>query len=271
MVGTKTAPPNPREELPKAGLRAARAGLRTAPALRPEVVPDTTAPQVSVSAVPRRVEPNQSVALSVHATDDAEVVELRLEIDGVPVALNDDDRATFTSDVPGVHRIVARAVDSSGNTGSVELTIGVADSADTEPPILSVSAPVADDEWTYLHDVIGTVADANLLEHRVELRRVGSEAWTTLSVASAPASNAVLARLDTTLLENGYHELRLTAQDANGLESELVVPFRVGGQAKPGVVQLDIVDMAVSMAGIPITVVRSFTASRMPARRTRSC
>src|SRR5207302_763265 len=72
--------------------------------------------------------------------------------------------------------------------------------------------------------------------------------------------------LDTTLLEDGYYELRLSAGDVNSRQSSTTVPFRVGGQVKPGVVALSLVDSVVPMAGIPLSVVRSYD-SRVKASR----
>jgi hypothetical protein len=74
-----------------------------------------------------------------------------------------------------------------------------------------------------------------------------------------------LGTLDTTLLENGYYELRVSARDVNQNASQAQVLVRVDGQAKPGIVQLSFVDAVVPMAGIPISVVRSYD-SRVKTR-----
>jgi hypothetical protein len=74
-----------------------------------------------------------------------------------------------------------------------------------------------------------------------------------------------LGTLDTTLLENGYYELRVRARDVNQSEGSAQVLVRVDGQAKPGIVQLSFVDAVVPTAGIPISVVRSYD-SRVKTR-----
>jgi RHS repeat-associated protein len=76
----------------------------------------------------------------------------------------------------------------------------------------------------------------------------------------------VLATLDTTLLENGYHELRVEAEDLDGNTTSIIRPVRVSGQAKVGVVQLSFVDAAIPVAGIPVTVVRTYDSRRKDVR-----
>lgn len=55
-------------------------------------------------------------------------------------------------------------------------------------------------------------------------------------------------------------------QDLNGNASEVVRPFLVDGQAKVDPVQLSFVDAAIPVAGIPVTVVRSYDSRRKNER-----
>lgn len=222
------------------------------------VVPDTHAPSVTIAALPVRVAPNQRITLTVTATDDADVASRTLAINGVPFELNSSHQAVFVSDVPGAYLVTASATDPSGNVGTATLSIGVTDAADVTAPVVGITTPSKDADLSYVHDIVGSVSDANLMGYRLDVRRIGSETWRQIGRGYAGSVSGVLGQLDTTMLENGYYELRLTGDDVNARTAQQTIPFRVSGQAKVGVVQLDFVDMVVPMAGIPITIGRHY-------------
>ncbi len=89
------------------------------------------------------------------------------------------------------------------------------------------------------------------LAHRPE----GETTWTVFGQGSGPA---VAAQLDPTLLLNGIYEVRLEATDVFGQSTTADGNVQVGGAMKPGVVTLSFADLTVPMAGLPITVVRTY-------------
>ncbi len=202
--------------------------------------------------------PGGTLTLTALASDEVGVSSLEVTIDGAPAQLDENGQLDFSSSSPGVHTVVVTAVDASGNVSTKTLLVGVQDAGDTTPPVVAISTPAKDAEATYLQAIVGTASDPNLMGYTLEQRRIGESSWTQVAQGYQSVQDGALGTLDATLLRDGYYELRLTAHDVNGQSSQVAIPVRVEGQAKVGVVQLSFVDMAVPMAGIPITVVRSY-------------
>lgn len=89
------------------------------------------------------------------------------------------------------------------------------------------------------------------LAHRPE----GETTWSVFGQGSGPV---VTAQLDPTLLLNGIYEVRLEATDVFGQSTTAEGNVQVDGAMKPGVVTLSFADLTVPMAGLPITVVRTY-------------
>jgi RHS repeat-associated protein len=242
------------------------AGLFATQTFTVTVAADTTAPLVSIGASPLRFQPGDQTLLTVTATDAAPIAGLTLSVDGVPLALDAEGQAYFTSTTPGAHSVLATATDASGNVGTGTTVVGVSDAADTTPPVVAITAPAELAELTFLHDVAGTATDDNLLRYELSLIRVNETAGRTLATGTTPVTAAPLAQLDTTLLENGLYQLRLFAEDVNGRSASVDHAVRIDGGAKVGIFQLAFVDLQVPMAGIPIAVVRSYD-SRVKSKR----
>jgi YD repeat-containing protein len=223
-----------------------------------EIAADAHAPLVTVIASPDRIDPGQTSLVTVLAIDDAAVTSLVLTVDGGVVPLDGNGQYTFTASTPGAHALVATATDPSGNAGVGTGAIGVTDPADTTAPTVSISQPAEDAELTFVHDVVGTVQDPNLLHYRLLHQRIGETAEVEFARGHAEALNAALGSFDTTLLRNGYYRLILEATDVNGRSARAVVPVRVDGGAKVGIFRISFVDLSIPMAGIPLTVVRSY-------------
>ncbi len=129
---------------------------------------------------------------------------------------------------------------------------------DTTSPAVSIAIPADDAIITLPTDIVGTVTDANLLRYAIDLAPVGRGTFVRIASGTAPATGGVLGRLDPTLLENGLYRLRLTAEDVNGQLTVLDRVVRVQGLAKVGHVRLSFIDLSVPVAGIPVTVVRTY-------------
>ena len=62
--------------------------------------------------------------------------------------------------------------------------------------LAALKAAVKDQELSYIHDITGTVTDANLLGYTLERRRIGAASWTQfgqgyLGVTSGAAAAAI--------------------------------------------------------------------------------
>jgi RHS repeat-associated protein len=149
------------------------------------------------------------------------------------------------------------AVDVAGN--GIDENCNGADSiaGDGTLPAAVIASP---DETAVLAlpvDIIGTASDAHLLRYRLELSRVDATTSTIIGSGTAPVVNGVLGRLDPTLLENGLYRVLLIVEDTNAQVSFDQRVYQIDG-AKVGHSRLSFVDLEVPVAGIPITVVRTY-------------
>jgi RHS repeat-associated protein len=222
-------------------------------------VPDTTAPEVSLSIAPRTVAIGASVLLTVSATDDLGVALTRLEIDGTAVALDASGRAVYTPAAVGSYTVVASAWDATGNSASASDSFKAADPAtDTTPPAVELASPAADSEVTAPAAIIGTVADENLVSYALEFAPEGESGFTLLASGDTPVANDVLGQLDPTLLTNGIVQLRLSATDVAGQTASTSVTYLVSGDLKVGINAIAFTDLQVPVSGIDLTIRRSY-------------
>jgi RHS repeat-associated protein len=226
------------------------------------VYADTQAPRVQLTASLARFAPGEITTLSVSAQDQVSVASVQLAIDGAPWPLDAQGKASYRSQQPGPHRAIATATDPAGHSASAELILAVTQAGDSTAPTAAFGAGIAEGVYTYIHDIVGSVADDNLLRYTLSVQREGTSSWTVLNSGTHNVTNGVVGKLDATRLVNGIYQLRLLVEDINGLTTELIRPVRVDGGAKVGVVQLSFTDVQVGMHGFPISVVRTYDSRR---------
>ena len=72
------------------------------------------------------------------------------------------------------------------------------------------------------------------------------------------SGGATLASLDTTTLANGSYVIRLQGTDSNGYQRDSGILITVTGEYKPGRVRFTITDLTIPVAGLPITIARTY-------------
>src|SRR5207247_4341660 len=82
--------------------------------------------------------------------------------------------------------------------------------------------------------------------------------FTTIATGTSPVDGGVLGRLDPTLLINDFYTLRLTVFDLGGNSDQSTVQVQVTRDQKIGNFTVAFQDLTVPMAGIPITVLRTY-------------
>jgi RHS repeat-associated protein len=100
-----------------------------------------------------------------------------------------------------------------------------------------------------------------LQSYQVEVAPIGSDTFVEVFTQSdnpAEVENGILGQFDPTLLANGPYTLRLSAVDNNGATSAIETQIEVAGDLKLGNFQLSFTDLEVPVAGIPITVTRTY-------------
>ncbi|HOP93990.1 MAG TPA: Ig-like domain-containing protein [Acetivibrio thermocellus] len=102
------------------------------------VQPDTTVPSVSISSTASTITAGKSFTITVNASDNIGVVSIEVDIDGVPISLDENNKYTVTPTEAGTIVITAKAYDKAGNEGIATRSITV--QADTTKPSVSISS-----------------------------------------------------------------------------------------------------------------------------------
>ena len=222
-------------------------------------VPDTTPPEITLTITPHTVALGDSVTITVAAVDNVTVTAVSLEINGTPVILDPSGSATYTPPVLGPYTAIARAVDPSGNESEKTDTFRAADPAgDTQAPLVSIAGPVDDQEVTDITDITGTVTDLTLVQYTLSYAPVGSSDYTIFASGDREKENDILGSLDPTLLNNGFYDIRLWAEDLNGRTSTANVVVSITGDLKLGQFAVSYKDKALNIGRFPLDVTRAY-------------
>ncbi|MCS7468222.1 putative Ig domain-containing protein [Stieleria sp. ICT_E10.1] len=222
-----------------------------------DVIADAVAPQVAIQVSENPATVNSDVFVQVTASD-AAVESLTLHFNGVPVALDGSGRGRFSSQQAGTFVLEATAVDQAGLEGKQTVQIEVLESATAGAPIVSISSPTFGHQVTGPVDVIGTVTDDTLVSYTLSYAPLGGGEFIEIASGTDPVTDGVLGRFDPTLLGNDTYILQLFAQDASGKTSTEQILVDVIGELKIGNFALSFTDLSIPVAGIPITVARTY-------------
>jgi uncharacterized delta-60 repeat protein len=246
---------------------------------------DTMAPIVTIASLGTVQLPGPTgkqeaeVWFYVTARDNTAILpeSLTLTIDGEPVALDAYGRGSVVFktayneqnpppyyDLPnlGPHTLVATAEDIFHNEGTTTETINVVD--DDEAPVAAITTPDEDHAAiTYITNIEGTATDANLKRWTLTLLDPDDELYSKVLAEGTTnmPDQSTLASLDPTLLPNGLYELELEVIDQLGRMTVVTRPISIAGQAKVGNVRFSETDLVIPVAGIPITLTRSYDSA----------
>ena len=218
-------------------------------------------PQVTIELTPSfPSRPGQPVVIHVLADSLADIIGLTVTIDGQPLILNADGRATIVADRPGQRQIVAVATDADGLVGSQSLIWKVRDPLDTEAPRVELAASFAN---PLLVDGVlrGTVSDLNLDNWTLELRRQDQDLYQLLATGTQPVTGGELARLDLLDLPNGFYVLRLTARDVARRVARTEALIEVRTPTKRAFIMQE-TDLTVTVGGVAVEVTRVYDSTR---------
>jgi RHS repeat-associated protein len=219
---------------------------------------DTQAPQVILTLSANPVDLGTSDMAVVTATDNVGVTSMTLTLNGAPIPLDTQGRATLPDDTAGTFTVVASASDAAGNVGTDSQTLQVINPQVTNAPVVAITTPADGDTVTAPTQVIGTVQDPNLVSYTLSVAPIGSNNFTTFFTGTSQVTNDVLGTLDPTMLQNDSYDLRLTATNTGGLSSTADVTVNVADNLKLGNFTLSFTDLTVPVSGIPITVTRTY-------------
>lgn len=143
-------------------------------------------------------------------------------------------------------------------SGSTVVTVVDLDATDEDAPTVEIVSPADGESVFGTVDVLGTAADPELVRYELAISPAGEETWTPIGGGTAPVLAGVLGELDPTLMLNGLYTLRLTVLDAGGNQVVDEVIVLVEGNQKVGNFTLSFTDLTVPVAGLPITVTRTY-------------
>ena len=212
---------------------------------------------VFVSVTPRIINVGESTTVTVSSVGGTGGVSLELIVDGTPVLLNTSNQATLSGTAIGSYQLLATASDSQ-ETVDQRSYFSVQDPADTTAPTAVISTPVTSTEVTTPIEVIGTANDANLAQYQLLVSSAGLNQYREIAYGTAPVVDGVLGTFDPTQLENGIYDVGLIVTDVNGSQSTAIVQYQVTGDVKVGNFSFTVEDLSIPLAGIPITVSRTY-------------
>src|SRR5207249_1013254 len=138
-------------------------------------------PQVTVELTPSfPVTPGQNVIVHVSAASLADITApLGLTVNGQPLTLDAQGRATLQAGAPGRMLLAATATDADGLVGHAGAVLKIRDPNDHAAPVVGFDPHLDGARLTAGTDIAVTVKDSNLDSWVLEQAPFGSDAFTT--------------------------------------------------------------------------------------------
>ncbi|MHC1763418.1 MAG: putative Ig domain-containing protein [Verrucomicrobiia bacterium] len=222
------------------------------------------------------------VKILATAIDDVGVASLALRIGNELVALSGVGVGTFIPQSSGTYPVTLTAVDAAGNVGTATSSLRVIDPSAANSLVIQIESPAADATVTAQAPILASLqSPVPITGYTVHVARAGEvnlgdisqpdSAYmvitnVTLQPGTTSIQNAILATFDPTVLVNDSYLIRVSATDINGGTTYEGVLVHVQGTLKFGEFSLSFTDLSVPVAGIPITVTRTYD-SRLSSRR----
>jgi RHS repeat-associated protein len=233
------------------------------------VVSDTLAPRITIIVggepvlYPWTTGP---AVVRVIATDDVGLTRVELRVDGKPVELAPDGTARVYFSAPGNGRLEARAFDAAGNVGTalgrVSMRSGEEDGGGNPAPEATITSVSDGATVGGFVNIVGTAAAPDFARYVLSYRRIDDSSYKTILNATTQVTAGSLGKWDTTLLENDNYVLKLEVYDTFGSFAAVEVEVSVSSNLKLGNFRLSFEDMTIPVAGIPITIVRTYDTLR---------
>ncbi len=200
----------------------------------------------------------QTVTITVIAEDNVGINTKSLKINGTNKPLDASGKATFTSPTPGIFVVTGIAYDLAGNEGQISKELIFTASGDTQMPTASISSPADNSKITEPVNIIGTASDANLIRYKLEYSIKDRNEFIVFNSGTSSVTNGILGKLDPIMLHNGLYDIRLTVEDKSGNKSSVKVTYQLSGELKVGNFTMSFRDLSIPVAGLPITITRTY-------------
>ncbi len=245
-----------------------RGGVATQ-AVNLQVIADDVAPKVTVLPTPGGWPWDGPIVVFVSAVDSVGVTDVELKVNNrvVPLDANRIARLSAEDWGFGALSMVATARDAAGNVGSGTAVSfyrnpDVDFEANPTVPTAIVTSPTVDTSVVGMVRIAGTASGADFREYRLSYARADQLNFTEFVHSTSKITDGLLGTWDTSLLENDAYVIRLEVTDVIGSTSVVDVPVGLSGSLKLGNFRLSFEDMTIPVAGIPITIVRTYDTLR---------
>ncbi len=212
----------------------------------------------------------EDITATLVAEDNVEIKRIEYTFDGVEYPVDENGNVTVPKVPLDTHAVVAKAWDTYGNyitltcafivvyeeeTG--EYVIMNEEDVENQAIVSKTYSPSDGQTITAPISIVGTAAGEEFVSYTLDYAPVGSNVYTTIKEGTEPINANVLGEFDPTLLNNGLYKIRLTVySETQKTTTENVVS--VEGNMKIGNFSMAFQDMDVNVAGMPLTVIRSY-------------
>ncbi|MFY0640988.1 MAG: hypothetical protein JXR16_08080 [Bermanella sp.] len=185
-----------------------------------------------------------------------------LTLDGQALSISDEGVANITLENSGIYTLDYTVKDQF-ETLTKSITIYAKDASDITAPVANIITPTNENDIYAPTSVVATIEDEQLIYWQLLLRK-GNNANDEI-IAEGDTQQIVsqaIADIDPTMMINGLYTLTLIAVDLGGNESYDQVNVTINGHLKVGNLSFTTQDLSIPLAGIPITVNRSYDSRR---------
>ena len=221
------------------------------------VVAADAPPQIVILIEPTVPSPSDPVTLTVHS-EIAGTLDVRL--DNAPLALEPEGSVTVPPLAIGPHVVSVTVQGPDGPVVEV-LDFVVADPAGGAP-VVSLASLEDGQQITAPVQVAGSVIDTDLARWELGFQDRNGGAIVVLASGTQAFTERDLARFDPTRLLNGQYHVVLQGWDAAGNHGFDARVVRVTGDLKLGHYSITFEEATVPVAGIPVTVTRTYDTRR---------
>ncbi len=129
-----------------------------------------------------------------------------------------------------------------------------------EDVVCTIVSPKHNDEITAPAEIKADVSENTFIRYKFEYAPAGTEDFILFEKGSVSGSE-IIGKLDPTLMENGFYDIRLTAY-GDGIKAEDTVTVEVSGNMKIGNFTISFADLDFKAGEVPVTMIRTYDSRR---------